>query len=282
MKINFLSLLIVIIVISGCTSAIENKEELPVARVYDKYLYSSDLNGVVPMGISEIDSLALINDYVDKWVRKQLLLYKAEIYLSEDDKNVEKQIDDYKTSLLVFKYEQNLIQQKLDTVISIEEVENYFNENSSNFILNNNLVKALFIKVPRTAPQIWKLRRWYRSDEEEHIKELEAYCFNNAEKYDYFNDDWVEFQVIEEQLPRLYTSAEYLLKNRSTLELRDSTYYYFVRFYEYKLEGKVAPLEYVEHNIRSIILNKRKIQYIKKLEAEVYNDALNHGHFNIY
>ncbi len=274
--------LLFITLIFACTSNSEKKGDIPVARVYDKYLYNTDLQGVVPASLSEIDSLALVKDYIDKWVRKQLLLYKAETHLSEEDKNVEKQIDDYRTSLLVFRYEQNLIQQKLDTVTTSEEVEKYFNENSSNFILNEHLVKALYIKVPRTAPDLWKLRRWYKSDEEEHVKELEEYCYNNAEKYDYFNDDWVEFKIIEEQLPRLYTSSANILKSRNTIEIRDDVYYYFVRFYEYKLEGSVAPLEYVEHNIRSIILNKRKIQYIKKLEAEIYNDAMDHGNFNVY
>jgi hypothetical protein len=281
MRYKFLPLFLFALII-GCNSNKVKEEDIPVARVYDKYLYSSDLFNVVPPELSEIDSLALVKDYIDKWVRKQLLLYKAETNLSEEDKNVEKQIDDYRTSLLVFKYEQNLIQQKLDTLIAQEEVENYFNENTSNFILNDNLVKALYIKIPRTAPDLWRLRRWYKSDEEEHIKELEAYCFNNADKYDYFNDDWVEFKVIEEQLPRLYSSITSILKTRNTLEIRDDVFYYFVRFYEYKLEGSVAPIEYVDHNIRSIILNKRKIQYIKKLEAEVYNDAIDHGNFNIY
>jgi hypothetical protein len=266
----------------SCTSHKANKEDIPVARVYDKYLYNSDLEDVVPNELSDIDSLTLVKDYIGKWVRKQLLLFKAETNLSEDDKNVEKQIDDYRTSLLVFKYEQSLIQQKLDTVITDKEVEKYFNENSSNFILNEHLVKALFIKVPRTAPDLWKLKRWCTSDDEGHLKELEAYCYNNAEKYDYFNDDWVEFKVIEEQLPKLYTNYSNILKSRNIYETWDQVYYYFVRFYDYKLEGTVAPLDYVENKIRSIIMNKRKIQYIKKLEAEVYNDALNHGNFNIY
>ncbi|MBN1116662.1 MAG: peptidyl-prolyl cis-trans isomerase [Bacteroidales bacterium] len=281
MKSLFLSLIVVVVLLS-CTTSKVDKEELPVARVYDKYLYANDLKNVVPNNLSQIDSLALIKDYIDKWVRKQLLLYQAELNLTEEEKNVEKQIQDYRTSLLIFIYEQNLIGQKLDTNLSEEEALEYYQENSSNFILNNNLVKALYIKVPKSAPDIWKLRRWYQSDKEEDIKELEAYCFNNAEKYDYFNDDWVEFRVIEEQLPRLYTSAKNILSTRNTIELQDDNYRYFVRIFDYRLEGTVAPLEYVRHNIYSIILNKRKIQYINRLEADIYNDALNHGNFNIY
>lgn len=278
----FLSLLSIGLILVSCQNSTNKSQEMPVARVNDLYLYASDLEGVVPKDLTEIDSLALVNDYIEKWVRKQIILSKAEENLTDEEKNVEKQIDDYRTSLLIFKYEQNLLQQKLDTVITKEEIEEYYTENSSNFILNNHLVKALFIKVPRSAPTIWKLRRWYKSDDKEDIKELEAYCFNNAEKYDYFNDNWVEFSIIESQLPKLYQSTESILKTKHTLEVGDSEYIYFVRFFEYRLRGTTEPLDYIDHKIKSIILNKRKIQYIKKLENEIYNDAANHGNFNIY
>ncbi len=281
MKYLFLPLLTAIVLVS-CQNQASKNQEMPVARVNSLYLYASDLEGVVPRGLTEIDSLALVKDYIEKWVRKQLILSKADENLTDEDKNVEKQIEDYRSSLLIFKYEQNLLQQKLDTVITADEIEEYYNENSSNFILNDHLVKALYIKVPRSAPTIWKLRKWYKSDDKEDIKKLEAYCFNNADKYDYFNDDWIEFNVIEEQLPKLYQSTASILRTRQTLEIGDSNYIYFVRFFDYRLRGTTEPIEYIDYKIKSIILNKRKIQYIKKIENKIYNDAANHGNFNIY
>jgi hypothetical protein len=280
MKLLKYTLLLLIIV--SCDKQKQNADDLPIARVYDNYLYTSQLKNVMPDGLTGVDSLTWVKDYVDKWVRKELILTKAEGNLTEDEKDVDKQIDDYRTSLLIFKYEQNLIRQKLDTNISKEEVEEYYNKNGSNFILNNNIVKALFIKLPRSAPDIWKLRRWYKSDNEEHIKELDAYCYNNAEKYDYFDEDWVQFDIIRNQMPRIYQTTENLLKYRKTVEVRDTTYYYFVRLYDYRLAGDINPLENVENNIKNIILNKRKIKYINRLESEIYNDALNRENFNIY
>ncbi len=280
MKLLKYTLLLLIIV--SCDKQKQNADDLPIARVYDNYLYTSQLENVMPDGLTGVDSLTWVKDYVDKWVRKELILTKAEGNLTEDEKDVDKQIDDYRTSLLIFKYEQNLIRQKLDTNISKEDIEEYYNKNGSNFILNNNIVKALFIKLPRSAPDIWKLRKWYKSDNEEHIKELDAYCYNNAEKYDYFEEDWVQFDIIRNQMPRIYQTTENLLKFRKTVEVRDSTYYYFVRLYDYRLAGDINPLENVENNIKNIILNKRKIKYINRLESEIYNDALNRENFNIY
>ena len=270
------------IVLVGCSKDLKDPDALPIARVYDKYLYSSDLDYIIPQNLTEIDSLALVKDYIEKWVRKELILSKAEENLTEEEKDVEKQINDYRTSLLVFKYEQNLIQQRLDTNITAVEIEEYYNQNSSNFILNENLAKGIYLKIPRTAPDIWKVRRWYKSDKEEHVKELDAYCFQYAKEVDYFDDAWVQFSLILDKMPNLYNSPKNILQYRKNIEVRDSTHYYFLRVMDYHLAGAVAPIEHVENNIKSILLNKRKIQLINRLEADIYNDALNRGNFNIY
>lgn len=271
-----------LLLLISCGKSPEEKQDVPVARVFDRYLYTSELEGIVPLGLASSDSIALVKDYIDKWVRKELLLLQAEENLTNNEKNVEKQIDDYRTSLLIFKYEQNLIQQKLDTNILEEEISKYYNENSSNFILNQNLVKATLIKVPKSAPDLWKIRRWYRSDDEKDIKEVEIYCYKYAEKYDYFNEDWVEFKYILEQIPEIGSSPKSVLESRNYIELSDTNSLYLVRIYDYRLEGSVAPVEYVNSNIKSILLNKRKIQQIKQLESDIYDDALNHGNFTIY
>jgi hypothetical protein len=275
----FLSVLFLFL---GCKKNTRKEEKVALARVQDKYLYASELEGVVPSGLTSADSLAMIKDYVDKWIRKELMLSKAEENLSDKQKDVEKQIDEYRTSLLIYKYEQSLIQQKLDTVVNQNDIENYYMQNTSNFILNKSLVKALYIKIPRNAPDIWKVRSWYVSDKEEHIKDLDAYCYKYASKYDYFNEDWVFFDDVSQQMPNLGSSVENTLKYRKNIEAKDSTYQYFLRLYDYKLEGTVAPLEFVKSDIITIILNKRKIQYINELETQIFNDARNHGSFNIY
>ncbi len=278
----FIKTILLILALAGCKKGSQQSEDFPVARVIDKYLYISQLKDAIPSGLSEVDSLTWVKEYLDRWVRKELILNKAEENLTEEEKNVQKQIEDYRTSLLIFRYEQNLIQQKIDTTIGKDEIVSYFTENSSNFILNAPIVKALFIKLPRNAPDIGKVRRWYRSEDPENIKKLDAYCFQHAEKYDYFDEGWVQFDLIKKQIPSMYSSNEYVLKNRKNIEVKDSSYVYFVHIYDYRLAGSTSPLETVEGKIRNIILNKRKIQFINRLESEIYNDALNRENFNIY
>jgi hypothetical protein len=275
-------LIYLVFLLPGCTNNRKLANDLPVARVYDNYLYKSQIKGIVPYGLSTEDSLLVIKDHIDKWVRKQLLLYQAEQNLSEEEKNVEKQIEDYRTSLLVFKYEESYINQKLDTVITDKEIEEYYDSYSPNFILNNNLFKGIYVQVPRTAPEIYKIRRWYRSDDPEHLKDLESYCYNYATKYEYYEEKWIYFDEILSNMPDLYLRPENLLKYRKNFEIRDSTHYHFLKISDYRLARAVAPMEFIKEDIKSILLNKRKIQLIQELEANVYNDALNRDNFNIY
>jgi hypothetical protein len=277
-----LIILLLVLLLVQCSGIKNKKGQEPIARVYDKYLYPGDLQDIVPSNISKADSIILVRDFTDKWIKQQLLLYKAEMNLTDEEKNVDKQIENYRTSLLIFKYEQSLIKQKLDTMVSQKDILDYYNENSSNFMLNDNLVKALFVQVPRTSPEIWKVRRWYRSENEEDIKHLEDYCYQYATKYDYFNDSWIYFSEIEKILPFKIDNPEQYLKYRKYIEAKDSTNYYFVNVKDYRLVGTVSPLELVRENIRNIIFNKRKISLIKELESEIYNDALNRNNFTIY
>ena len=270
------------LVLASCKKKSETTQETPVVRVFDKYLYLSNLKEVIPSNISKTDSTILVNDYIDKWIRKQLLVRKAEMNLTDEEKNVDKQLENYRTSLLIFKYEQSLIKLKLDTVVNMDEIEKYYNDNPANFMLNDNIVKAVFLKVPRDVPNFYELRRLYRSDTNEDLKKLEGYAFKYAEIYNYYNDDWVNFSEIEKELPYKLNNVQSILKYRKNLELKDSTYYYLVSLKDYRLAGTAAPLNYRMQDIRTIIINKRKIQLINKLESNIYNDALNKGYFTIY
>jgi hypothetical protein len=274
--------LILFFVILSCKNDIRLTEEKPVARVLDKTLTAADMRGIFPEGVSTEDSIQIAKNYMEKWVRKQLLLNKAELNLTEDEKDVKEQIENYRSSLLIYKYEQSLLKQRLDTTIRNEEIEEYYNQNASNFLLNRDIVKSIYIKVPLSAPEIYKLRQWYRSDDSESIRSLEAYCFQYAETYDFFNESWVDFSGLLDKIPVQIGNPGNFLHYRQNLEASDSVYHYFVRIYDYALSGDPSPLELVKIEIEQIILNKRKIRLLNELETSIYNDAQNRGQFTLY
>ena len=275
-------MLLPIFAFQGCTNLDTRNKEKPLASVYEKNLYLSEIRDIFPSNVSTQDSLLILQNYTDKWIKKQLILQKAELNLTEEQKDVRQQIEEYRSSLLIFKYEQSLILQKLDTIILPEQIETYYNENSSNFILDENIVKALYIKLPSDAPNLYRVRQLYRSEREGDFHQLESFCYQYAVKYDYFEDDWIPFDHITDQLPDEIRNPESYLRYNRFIEQQDSAFRYFINLREYKLSSSIAPIEYVKDKIHSIILNQRKVKFVKELENNIYLDALNKGNFTIY
>lgn len=274
--------LVLSLLLMGCTKPTEKVAEKPLARVLDHYLYKSDMAGFIPAGISAADSVTMARDFKERWIRNQLLLNKAELNLTEEEKNVEQQIESYRSSLLIYAYEQSYIRQHLDTVVTDAEIESFFKENQSNFILNGSLIKGVFIKIPVKAPEAYKVRQWYRSDNPDNIKSLEGYCFRYATVYDHFNDGWVKLNEVLPMIPAVPGNSEAAILSRKYIETRDTEFLYFLNAKEIAPSGNVSPLEIVKNDIESIILNKRKISLINELESSIYSDAQNRDHFTIY
>ena len=269
-------------IILGCATLEKKSNEEPLARVSDNYLYPSDIIDIFPSNLSVEDSLVIMKNFIDEWIKKQLLLEKADLNLTDVEKNVSKQVDEYRSSLLIFKYEQSLIKQKLDTLVTISEVEQYYNENLSNFLLDRIIVKALFIQLPIDAPSLNRIRQLYRSDEAKDIQQLEDYCYQYALKYDHFNEWWIPFESILQELPDQISNPARHLSYYNYIDQQDTTSRYFVYIKDFRLSSTEAPMEYVESNIRSIILNKRKLQFINDLENNIYVEALRKGNFEVY
>lgn len=284
MQYLFKPIVIIILAISllaGCMKTDPDSSKV-VANVYGKKLHLSELEGIFPKSLSKEDSLQLVKGYVDRWVRKQLMLNRAEKNLSEQQKDVSTQIDDYRSSLLIFKYEQEYIRQRLDTVIAHSEIVGFYNENASNFILNHGIVKALFIKVRLDDQNYEKIKGLYKSSKEADIQALDNVAYQFVIKYDYFNDQWIPFSQILKELPNSVDNPEQFLLRNKSIEMNDETFAYFVNLRDVIHKGNQSPIEYETENIKSIILNKRKQRLVQSLETNIYNDARNYNHFEIF
>ncbi len=265
-----------------CSGFHENDKEKPLAKVGNQYLYSSELRGLIKPGFSKSDSMIMVASLAEKWIRKQLILQKAELNLTDEEKNVNKELDEYRTSLIIFKYEQKLIKEKLDTTVKPEEIIEYFNSNTSNFILNYDIVKAQYIKLLLRSANIDKVKEWMRSETAENTKLLEGYCLQHGIKYEYFKDEWANFDNIKMLLPVEISNNELFLKSGKFFDMKDSIFLYLLNIKDYKLKGSITPLKLVESDIKSIILLKRKQKLINDLENKIYFDAIDRNNFTIY
>jgi len=282
MRLVALSICVLLAGSHGCSLINGSNAEQPVARVFEEYLYPSDLVDAIPEGTSREDSTVLAKRYVDTWIKDQLMVRRAEQALTEEQKDFNRQIAEYHRSLLIFTYREKLLQQKLDSTITDEAIRDYYEENISNFLLSQDVIRGTYVKLPLSAPRQQDVRSWSRSNEPEDLNKLEKYCITYAEKFDDFNETWIYFSSISSQIPMTISRPSAYLSYNRNIETTDDTYRYFLHISDHLPEGKAAPLEMVAEDIASIILNKRKIQFFRDLERRVYNDGVSRNQFEIY
>ena len=254
----------------------------PVARVNNAYLFKDELSGIAASGSSKEDSAARVEAYVDSWIRKELLIQEAAKKININEAEVERKILDYRYSLIAYEYQSYYIKQNLDTVFTETEIKEYYENNIDNFILKQNIVRATFIKIPKNAPKMDKLRDWMYSQDEDARRSLKSYCLSFSSAYHISDSTWMIFDDLVRNSPLMeIPNKVQFLKATPYYETEDDNFLYFLKVDEYRISDNVSPLEFVTDEIKNIILNKRKVELAKKLEDEVYESALEQEEFEI-
>ncbi len=277
-KILFISLILLI----SCKYSSKNKSDEALARVYDEYLYKSDLAGLLPFNSSVKDSITLSRNYINNWIRQKLILHKAESNLSNEQKDFKKQLEDYRNSLIIYKYESELIKQKLDTIVDDTAIQDYYNKHKKNFELKDNIVKVRFIILNIDTPVIKKLNVLLKTDNEDDLQQLSLYCQQHSEQYFLDDEKWLFFNDILKKIPIRTYKKELYLKNHKYIELKDTLYHYFVYIKNFMTKGNITPLSFEKENIRNTIINKRKLKLIKQMQNDVFENAIKTNDFEIY
>ncbi len=269
--------------LAGCRNSHKQAKRTPIAEVGKAILYYDEMPKLIQHGINDADSVVLYQNYINKWAKRQLLLQKAEDNLTPALKDeIARQLEDTRMNLVIYQYQRQMILEKLDTVLTDSELENYYAENEKSFLLTSNIVKALFIKLPLETPDLNKIRSLARSNDHNDLQQLESLCYQFADKFDDFNGDWVPMDRLKVELQQNIGNEENFLKRNTFMESSDSSYLYMVSIRDYRLRSSLAPFEYVKDDIKRIIWNTRQFEFIQSLENGIYNDALKENRFKIF
>jgi hypothetical protein len=250
-----------------------------VAIVNTEKLFKSDIKSILPENISKQDSIIIVKSYINDWAIKQLLLKKAKNNSSLATLNeIDNLVKDYKESLLINKYKEELIKQQLDTIVSRDEVAVYYSLHKENFKLNEVLVKAKYLHFSNDVSDKDEFISLFKSDDIEDTEELEEsqLSFN----FHHFNDStWVPLDKVMLKVP---FSKENLLKKTKFVEKQDSLGIYLVAIKDVLRRNDIAPLNYIAPTIKKMILHKRKIELIRDIEKILIKDATENNNFKTY
>jgi hypothetical protein len=256
---------------TGCRRP--DKERVPVARVDDQYLYLDEVTQAIPEGAKESDSIFAIRSFADNWIRQQVLLRHAEENLRDLQTNFERQLKEYRNALLIFTYEEELVKQKLDTVVTDQEINAYYEANKEDFILKENIVKVLYAKVYRNEPTLPQFRRLMNSDAGADRLRLADLCRQNAVNFYLDNEAWLFFNDLLKEIPIVTYNQEAFLNNNRFVEIQDSTYHYLIDIRDFRITDTYSPVTLETDRIRYTIINKRKAAILAAMSKELYERA---------
>jgi len=276
MKYYILHIMLIIVLIS-CNK--QDKKINAVARVNDNYLYQEDIINKIPEYLSKEDSVLFRNNIINSWATEQLLLQKAKINIDDNDGEIKNLVDRYEKELLVDKYKQAVLQQELDTVLTNSDIDEYYESNKNIYKLNEDLVQLKYIHFNSELNDKEELIELFKSNTKEDIdileeRELEFYSFN-------FNDSiWISVNLVEKKLP--FLKNENRINKNQFIQKEDSLGVYLVAVKKIRLRNDIAPKAYVVSTIRQMILHKRKLELMRRIEQTLVSDAINNNQFEQY
>ena len=203
-----------------------------------------------------------------------MLLKQAVDNASLDQAAIELQLANYKNSLVIYAYEEQLVAQKLDTTVSEKELLNFYNTNKDNFELKKSIVKASFIKLPKNAAQLTLVKKWFKSDRPRDKADLETYCMQFASDYLFADTAWQYLDDLQSKIPLSKFSEDAILQTGKRLEFTDANFIYLVFIKDFMYREETSPLSFEIDNIRNSIINKRKLGLINSMEQAVYQKAI--------
>ena len=253
-----------------------------VAEVGSEKLYRSDLNAVIPKGISQEDSTYLAKQYINTWATELVYLKIAEEQLSKTEKDVTKELEDYRKSLLKYRYEQLYVNERLDTAVSDDLVEEYYNAHQEKFVLNRPLVKARYLSIAADSPAKDQIRKRMSSDEVDDLVEADSLAYSSAYKFTTWSDAWIDVTVLAREFPMDYETMLSQMKKQwvETVDTMGVAKLAYIQ--DIIKKGQVAPIEYSAPSIKDIIISARKQTLISTLEQDLLKDARENGKFVIY
>jgi len=279
---QFLLIFVLLSLLSCKYFTLKNDDRKPIARVNDSYLYKEDFSNIFAKNSTKKDSVLLAKNYIDAWIKHELLLYKAKLNLVDESSEFKELVKKYEEDLYINSYKEKVVDQYLDTVITAKNIDEFYTKNSQNFRLNEDLLKLKYIKIGKNVLNKKELLKLFKSSKQEDLdslksKELEL-------KSMHLNDSiWVKYNDLISVAPIFKKiDKSQLLKKDNFIQKEDSLSLYLLKISKVLKMGNIAPKSYIKPTISQIILQQRKLKFLKNIEETFIKDANKKQQFEIY
>jgi len=257
-----------------------SNDEQTLARAYGESLYLSDMKGLIKEDMTPADSALIVNDHVQTWLRDRVLAHTASGSATTNEK-IERLVSNYRSSLLLNEYKQELLESELDTTVTVEELQAYYAENKQKYELQDNIAQGMYIKIDRTKPY-GDLKRWWKLRKDTHYDQLVKLAQKESDDYMLDTLKWISFDDWEAKLPEDAFKEKYYDNGDRDIYVKNRTHRYFLKINKVIRKRKIAPMEYVQDDISKIILKNKKSDLISRKQEELYQQELENKNIEVY
>ncbi|WP_324068685.1 MAG: hypothetical protein RSE15_11445 [Flavobacterium sp.] len=276
-------ILILLLMVTSCDYFKAPRKPKAIARVGENYLFEADILDLVPKGTSKQDSIAIVKSFIGQWATKKLLFEAAEKNIGKsqlDEFNV--LIEQYKVDLYTKAYIENLVIRQIDTLVTEDQIVDYYNKNKQYFKNSDELVKLRYVNLVKENPKFAKVKSKFSSFTKKDKNELEQLAVQ-FKSYAFNDSIWVDINQVYEKIPFInIENKQKYISSGMNFQYPDSSTVWLVKVNKVLPKNSSTPLEFLRPTIKQIIINNRKLKLINTLEKEITNDAIKDNKYEIY
>lgn len=267
-----------------------------VAEAYGEILTWDSLGTWIPDDLSLEDSMALADRVIDRWMREQVMLAQARTQLEREWPALEQALEAYRRSLLINTYETRYVESRLQTEVSDEEIQSYFDAHRELFTLHDHAVRVLYVHLPHpkfsaeASGAAWNKRddkqwssqekvilEWLRTADSLSIPSLETWCMEHGAVHHLDHEAWWTLGELTHDVPLSLYRVEAQIQRDDPFSFVDDNRVYFVRFLDHGLKGKTAPIQVAADQIRELLLQRRRQSMLEALRDTLLQQAWAEG-----
>lgn len=268
--------------ISACqyTEEPDRSEDQLLAEVYSRQLYYSDMASMIYDGVTPEDSTLIVNAYVERWVREQLLMQKAEENIPKD-LNLNKLVNDYRESLILNNYERLLIESQLDSTVTSQQLTEFYEANKDQYHLEKPIAHILFLQIKDDRPNLDHALNWWNDPDPENLKRLNRYAKRYAEKAMLADSTWIPLEDVVHMLPPGVMSESSATPGKE-IRFKDQDVNYLLKIRDIRSTLEIAPLAYIRDQATRAILHRRQIDLINRVKEQLYELEIRKNNVKVY
>lgn len=256
----------------SCSNLNTESPENAIASYSGRYLNTNEVLKILPENLSQEDSIQWVEEYKRQWLENLIIIEKSRKNLPKPELDIEADLLQYKADILRHKYENFFIKNKINTNVSLSEIKTFYDTNKQNLLSNQTIVKGVYIEIPSSIKDKYKINKWLVSKKEKDQEKLKDYCFKNATIFDDFDNNWIELKQLQ-LITKSDKIVEKSIRTGKIIETKNEGLSQFIQINKILPSGSIMPLEYAKPEIIKLIINNRKIQLLKELDLKINQDV---------